>query len=543
VTTAIAPVKPPLRPYQAAGVRFLQEHPRAYLADDPGLGKSRQLLEASVGRTLILAPAMILDSGTWRNEVNRWADDPDRFTYVPYTSLCRRETILGHFLYESLGDGYEEPPVLGPFEGSPNFGHGPTDTASDIYEEPAVLDYFEDSPNYGRLLPGYRPLLDAKGNHKRRPSRSKVVPEPRPEYLQHWDTIICDEAQLLKGRKTSWVDALRILSRMTDRLWLASGTPISNFAPELFAPLQLLYPHLCGNGQKFGSYWRWIGQWFHVGESKHGGEHAKVVGDLLHCYPECLNRPAWDPCEHYERFFQESLGELYIQRLRDDVLTDLPPLEMQTILTPMTKTQGIQYRKMKKDCLATNLDGAYEVAWSKGAAHVKLDRMATGLGIFTGSIEESGKLEQLRFDLAERTYPTLVVAHYQDTVSACTEVARQVGKKAEQIDGRTSKADRQKFVEAFQGGELDVLVGSLETISEGLTLTAADLVIFVEHSWKPSRNQQALRRVHRLGQTRPVTAYDYVTPKTVDEGKRELLATKQDRQMRHLSWGVVKDLL
>lgn len=519
MTTALAPAKPALRPYQETGVTFLREHPRAYLADDPGLGKSRQLVEASVGKTLILAPAMILDSGTWRNEVNRWADDPSRFTYVPYTSLCRRETTPGPFLYEALA------------------------ATTDVYEEPAVLDDYEDSPDFGRLLPGYRPLLDAKGNHKRKRPSVRVVPEPRPEYFQEWDTIICDEAQLLKGRKTSWVEALRILSKMTDRLWLASGTPISNFAPELFAPLQLLYPHLCGKGQKFGSYWRWIGRWFHVGESKHGGEHAKVVGDLLHCYPECLNRPAWDPCEHYQRFFQESLGDLYIQRLRDDVLTDLPPLEMQTILTPMTKTQGIQYRKMKKDCLAHNLDGNYEVAWSKGASHVKLDKIATGLGIFTGSIEESGKLEQLRFDLSERTYPTLVVAHYQDTVSACTEVARQCGKKAEQIDGRTNKADRLAFVEAFQAGELDVLVGSLETISEGLTLTAADLVIFVEHSWKPSRNQQALRRVHRLGQTRPVTAYDYVTPKTVDEGKRELLATKLDRQIRHLSWGVVRELL
>lgn len=508
-----APVKPPLRPYQVDGVRFLRENPRAYLADDPGLGKSRQLVEASVGRTLIIAPAMILDSGTWRNEVNRWADDPSRFTYVPYTSLCHRETTPGQFLYERIAEN---------------------DTAS--ITEDQVLD------SSGRLLSGFMPLLDKKGNLKRGPSRSKVVPIPRPEYDQHWDTIICDEAQLLKGRKTTWVDALKILSKLADRLWMASGTPISNYAPELFPPLQLLYPELSGKGQKFGSYWRWAGGWFHIGASQ-WDENAKVVGDLLRCAPECLERPAWDPCEHYEAFFKANLGDRYIQRLRDDVLPDLPPLEMQTILTPMTKTQGVQYRKMKKDSLAYALDGNMMVAWSKGAAHVKLDKMATGLGIFTGGIEESGKLDQLRYDLTERVYPTLVVAHYQDTVSACAEVARSLGKKVEQIDGRTSKGDRLKFVTDFQAGKLDVLVGSLETISEGLTLTAADLVIFVEHSWKPSRNQQALRRVHRLGQTRPVTAYDYVTPKSVDEGKRELLATKQDRTMRTLTWGVVKNLL
>lgn len=489
-----APIKPPLRPYQADGVEALRRHPRFYLADDPGLGKSRQLLEASVGRTLILAPAMILDTGTWRHEVNRWADDPSRFTYAPYTSLCHRETTPGEIIKVTNYQGQE------------------------------VM------------------ALTKEGKPKRTASRSKVIPRPRDEYMQHWDTIICDEAQLLKGRKTTWVEALKILSKMTDRLWMASGTPISNYAPELFAPLQLLYPEWTGKGQKFGSYWRWVGTWFQVMDSQFN-EHQKDIGDLLHCYPECLTRPAWDPCEHYERFFRDNLGDRYMQRRRDDVLPDLPPLEMQTVLTPMTKRQATEYRKMKKDCLAYNLDGQMMVAWSKSAAHVRLDKMATGLGLFSDSIEESGKLEQLRYDLSERSRPTLVVAHYQDTVSACAEVARQLDKRVAQIDGRTSKGDRQRFVEAFQAGELDVLVGSLETVSEGLTLTAADMIIFVEQSWKPSRNQQALRRVHRLGQTRPVLALDYVTPKSVDEGKRGLLATKQDRAMRVLTWGVVKALL
>jgi SNF2 family DNA or RNA helicase len=515
-----APLHPPLRPYQADGVEFLRTHPRAYLADDPGLGKSRQLLEASVGRTLILAPAMILDSGTWRNEVNRWADDPSRFTYAPYTSLCRRETIPGKPLYQRY-----------------NRISGKMQTAT-LEAEPGwreLIGPFAERPVF--------PVLNKDGSHKHTRPVSKVLPEPRPEYLQHWDTIICDEAQLLKGRKTSWVLAMKMLSRMADRVWLASGTPISNFAPELFAPLQLLYPRLSGPGQKFGSYSRWIAKWFRTSKSRFGGEHTQIIEELLHCYDECLTRPAWDPCDHYERFFRENLGDLYIQRKRDDVLTDLPPMDVQTVLCPMTAKQTVQYKKMKKECLAADLDGNQLVAWSKGASHIKLDKMATGLGVFTGDIGESGKLEQLRYDLMERSRPTLVVAHYQDTVTACAEVARRAGKKVQQIDGRTSKGDRLAFVEAFQAGKLDVLVGSLETISEGLTLTAADMVIYVEHSWKPSRNEQALRRIHRLGQTRPVTALDYVTPGTVDEKKRELLATKTDRQMRHLVWGVVKALI
>lgn len=506
--------KPPLRPYQAAGVRFLQDHPRAYLADDPGLGKSRQLLEASVGRTLILAPAMILDSGTWAHEVNRWTDDPERFTYVPYTSLCDRQRIPGVPVYERRKGG----------------------KTIQVSNDEDIRDPF------GELYPDLTPCLDAKGNQKITRARSAVLPRPRPEYRHHWDTIICDEAQMLKGRKTTWVEALKVLSAMTDRLYLASGTPISHFAPDLFSPLQLLYPEKSRKGGEFGSYWRWIGQWFDTNPS-YFNDKAKVIGGLRACYPECLERPVSDPCEHYQRFFHDNLGGRYIQRLRDDVLTDLPPMDMQTVLTPMTPKQAAAYAAMKKECLATTLDGRMAVAWSKSSSHVKLDRIATGLGTLTGSPQESGKMERLRYDLANRAHPTLVVAHYRDTVAAAAAVAGEVGARTAVIDGGTSKENRLRHVQDFQAGTLDVLVGSLETISEGLTLTAADMVIFVEQSWKPSRNQQALRRVHRLGQTRPVTAVDYLTPGTVDEGKRVLLDIKEDRQLRTLTWGVVKSIL
>lgn len=454
-----------------------------------------QLLTASEGRTLVVAPAMIHDGQTWEKDIAKLGLDSARFVMAPYTSLCDRETVPGALMYAT----------------DPETGH-------------AV------------------PVLDKDGSHKRKRSTSKVVLRPRPEFSGPWDTVIADEAHYLKGRKTTWTRVLQTVAKRAERLYLATGTPISNFAPELFPLLQLLYPEKTRGGGELGSYWRWVETWFQVNTSFFD-PHAREIGDLLHCSKACLERPAWDPCDHYREFFAANMGEKYMQRLRDDVLTDLPPLEVKQVETPMTKRQGIEYRKMKKECLAESVDGDTLIAWSKSAAHIKLDQMATGLGIPTGSGEESGKLERLRFDLENRSRPTLVTAHYRATVDACVAVAKDLGLRTAQIDGGTSKPERLRAVEAFQAGGLDVLVGSLETISEGLTLTAADMVIYVEHSWKPSRNQQALRRIHRIGQERPCTALDYVTPGTVDANKRELLATKADRQIRTLRWGVVRDLL
>jgi len=127
------------------------------------------------------------------------------------------------------------------------------------------------------------------------------------------------------------------------------------------------------------------------------------------------------------------------------------------------------------------------------------------------------------------------LAHYRDTVEACVRVAESVGARVGAVHGGVSKDAKSRAVADFKSGRSDVLVGSLETLAEGLTLTVADMAIFVEKSYKPSRNEQAMRRVHRMGQERPVTILDYVTPDTVDERKREALATKTDQQMRVLS--------
>jgi superfamily II DNA or RNA helicase len=150
-------------------------------------------------------------------------------------------------------------------------------------------------------------------------------------------------------------------------------------------------------------------------------------------------------------------------------------------------------------------------------------------------VPSGGKFEQLKFDLENRSRPTLVLAHYRATVDACVEVALATGATARAVHGGVSDTDKSLAIADFKAGKLDVLVGSLETLAEGLTLTVADTAIFVEMSYKPSRNEQARFRVHRMGQTRPVTIKEYVTIGSLDERKRRLLAQKTDQQMRVLT--------
>lgn len=379
-----------------------------------------------------------------------------------------------------------------------------------------------------------------KVDKQRQPVLSKtgqkiwVMSDRIPEELDRsWGSQIYDEAHYLKGRDTTWTGAVQQLARMSGQVHQASGTPMPNWAQELFVSLQLMYPEHAVRGGPLGSYWRWAARWFDCSPTRFSNGNP-TVGSMLGCDEACQARPVTEPCEHYQQFADANLGDRFLQRYRDDVLTDLPPLTEQTVLTPMKPAQAKVYKALKRDFVAWTEEGHEVVAWNDAALNVKLAKVCVGLEVLTGE-RGSGKLEQLRADLEGRSRPTLVLAHFKDSLQAAAAVTRDLGASVAVVDGTTSRPARRSAVEAFQGGSLDVIVGSLAVIAEGLTLTAADMCIFLEKSYRPSTNQQAMRRIHRIGQDRPVTVRDYVTPGTVDERVRELLATKSDEQIRVLT--------
>lgn len=468
--------RPELRQHQADAVKWIDRVGRGLLGDEPGLGKSRVAIEAfDGGRVLVVAPSMVINGGTWADEIGRWANHPDGFVVAPYSKLVGR-------------DGHE---------------------------------------------------LQIRRDHRGKVSGVTV----RPEYLQNWDAVVVDEAHYTKGRRTTWTLAVERIAKQSGAVLEMTGTPMPNWAHELYTILRVVRPEEAKPKHLFGSFSRWRDSWFQTRPSLYGGPHSVDIAGLLQCQPECDSRPAFDPCEHYHRFAEVNLGDRFLRRLRDDVLTDLPPATRQIVEVPMDAAQGKAYRQMKKEYIAEIEDGEV-VAWNSGSRNVWLDRITTsGWFLDPKGDPRGGKLEQLRFDLENRSRPTLVLGHYRDTVEASARVAESLGARVGYVHGGVPSKAAGDTVRAFKEGKLDVLVGTLDLVSEGLTLTAADMAIFVEMSWRPSRNEQAARRVHRMGQTRPVTIREYVTPKTVDAHKRTMLENKLDQQIRVLSAAKFAELL
>ena len=374
-------------------------------------------------------------------------------------------------------------------------------------------------------------------------SGSKPVKALRDEFQGKWDAMIVDEAHYTKGRKTSWTWAVEEIAKRSDSVLEMTGTPMPNWANELFTLLRVVWPGEARPGGLYGSFWRWAGEWFEISPSPFS-QTGQVIGGLKGCTKMCNLRSALDPCEHYQRFTAMNLGDRFLRRLRDECL-DLPPITSQTIRLQMSTSQKRLYQELRKDLMTVTDSGVELVAWTNGSKQVMLDKLTTSEWLLDPKTETptGGKFDQLRYDLESRSRPTLVLAHYRQTVEACAEVAKSVGASVAYVHGGVSDTNKSKAVEDFKAGRLDVLVGSLETLAEGLTLTAADMAIFVEVSYKPSRNEQAKYRVHRMGQTRPVTIKEYMTLGTVDERKRKLLAEKTDQQLRVLTAAQYKELI
>lgn len=445
---------PELLDHQKSGIRRMREEPNLGLFDEPGLGKTAQLLLAAEEPAIVVAPAMVLESGTWDDEIAKFRPGMD-ITQVSYSSLCVR---------------------------------GPRGRVAKDHN-------------------GY-PIVEVK-----------------PEYRRHYKTKIGDESHYLKGRKTSWTAGFKKID--ADATKLATGTPIPNWAHEAFTALQLLFPEESKPGQRFGSYWRWAREWFEVGATLWS---PQAVGDLL-------DGVTW------EQFDRENWGDRMLLRLRKDCL-DLPPLTESVWKVKMTPAQKRAYKGLRDD-FVTWLDSGVEIsAWTSGSQVVKLMKCATGLEVLDPSVKGSGKLDALRTILSDRPLPTLVVAHFRDSVEACAQAAVQVGKEPGVVHGGVPSAQRKAVIRAFQRGELDTMCASIETIAEGMTLHqgGADQIVRVERTARPSKNEQVLRRLHRMGVTRPVASIDLVTRDSIDERLSEILQGKTDQQIKALAPAVVRSL-
>ena len=107
-------------------------------------------------------------------------------------------------------------------------------------------------------------------------------------------------------------------------------------------------------------------------------------------------------------------------------------------------------------------------------------------------------------------------------------------------DGKMRKDQRDAMLTAFRTTSLPVLLVSLKSGSVGLNLTSASRVIMLDMWWNPAIEEQAIDRVHRIGQTKRVVVHKLTIRNSVDEKIAELQNKKKQAANGALGDGVIK---
>ncbi|OPJ79872.1 SWI/SNF-related matrix-associated actin-dependent regulator of chromatin subfamily A-like protein 1 [Patagioenas fasciata monilis] len=298
-----------------------------------------------------------------------------------------------------------------------------------------------------------------------------------------FQVVIIDESHFLKNIKTARCQAAMPLLKAARRVILLSGTPAMSRPAELYTQIAAVQPAFFPQFHSFG---------------------------LRYC--DAKKMPwGWD----YSR--SSNLTELkilleesiMIRRLKSDVLSQLPAKQRKVIVVA---PEGISAKT--KAALA-----AEAKMMAKGYQSKQQEKEALLLFYSRTAEAKIHSVIEYILELLERGNDKfLVFAHHKIVLDAI--VAELEKKRVEyiRIDGSTPSAERQRLCQKFQFSEKQIVaLLSLTAANMGLTLSAADLVVFAELFWNPGVLIQAEDRAHRIGQTSSVNVHYLVAKGTADD--------------------------
>ena len=226
-----------------------------------------------------------------------------------------------------------------------------------------------------------------------------------------------------------------------------------------------------------------------------------------------------------ERLHWHLRRRCFVRRLKREVLPQLPAKRQ--VVVPVALSNTTEYRLAEEDVIAWLRSQPLDLRElnAKIAATLRAQRLAQ-LGTLQ-RLAARGKLAAALSWIADflaSGEPLVVFARHVEVQEAL--LARFPD--AAHIIGRDSAAAREAAVQAFQEPDgPQLLVGATRVAGQGITLTRASNVAFLELEWTPAMHDQAEDRCHRIGQHDAVTAWYLLAADTIDETMAELIQRKR----------------
>jgi len=149
-------------------------------------------------------------------------------------------------------------------------------------------------------------------------------------------------------------------------------------------------------------------------------------------------------------------------------------------------------------------------------------------------------LEILKSPVDGENVKTIVFSQFTTMLDLIEPILREHNIIHGRYDGKMRKDQRDAMLNDFRTSSMSVLLVSLKSGSVGLNLTTASRVILLDMWWNPAIEEQAIDRVHRIGQTKRVVVHKLTIQNSVDEQIAKLQAKKREAASGAMGDGVIR---
>jgi len=284
-------------------------------------------------------------------------------------------------------------------------------------------------------------------------------------------------------------------------LWMLTGTPAAQSPEDAFGIAKLVSPHRV---PKFKTSWK---------------DHVMVQ----------ISRFVWlprsDAVERVHAALQPAI------RFTKEQCLDLPDITYVTRIVPLTRQQETYYDKIKRQMM---IHAADETITAVNAATLMNKLLQLSVGVVYSdngdvvSFDGKNRLDVLLEVVRETTNKVLVFVPFKHAIGSVSDFLKDNGVTNEIISGAVSATRRGEIFRAFQQDkDPRVLVIQPQAAAHGVTLTAADTIVWFGPTTSLESYLQANARAHRKGQRNKVTVI-HIQGSTVEAGVYKALQRKED---------------
>ena len=329
--------------------------------------------------------------------------------------------------------------------------------------------------------------------------------EQAEKFLMAYRALMAiDESTTIKTPPAKRTKSIIAVSRYAYYKRIMTGSPVTKSPLDLYSQCEFLDPELLGHG----SYYTFRARYANMQTINVSGRSVSIVR----------------PHNSYRNLAELSdiVGQFSYRILKEDCL-DLPDKVYERRTIELTKEQKRAYDTMRTIALA-ELNDKVCSSMNVLTQLLRLHQITCGhLKADDGSIVhlKNNRLDELMSLLEETEGKVIIWANYVEDIKSIVKSLKKAYGEASTVEyhGGVKQSVRQRQIALFQekNGPARYFVGNPQTGGYGITLTAANTVVYYSNNYDLEKRLQSEDRAHRIGQTNKVTYVDLICEKTVDE--------------------------